>query len=351
MSYQLTFWDIPNATFLQELEFGAMPLDKQAGQMTEKCGQEAALASLSARQAKELGLLTSGTYGQRSSISFVSVALSRCLASRLRQKTDLLGSTLWRLTWKERTTPQGRLIPALRASVLRTSDKDFIGWPTLNASPQGPRAMDLITESGRIKRRTSGQIRAMDIQTAAMLTGWPTPQVIDASGQGRAGRLKKDGNRNTNLMGSYRIDLKDSVLLTGWTTPSARDWRDTVGMTAQRKDGRSRLDQLPRQANLASWPTPCANKTSKSSKDPVKMKEGGCQSCLTDAAWLTQASTPARLTASGEMLTGFSAEMENGGQLNPSLSRWLIGLPIAWDIAALEIDILLIRSKKKRKTE
>jgi hypothetical protein len=32
-----------------------------------------------------------------------------------------------------------------------------------------------------------------------------------------------------------------------WTTPSTRDWKDTSGMVMQRSDGKSRLDQLPRQ--------------------------------------------------------------------------------------------------------
>jgi hypothetical protein len=59
---------------------------------------------------------------------------------------------------------------------------------------------------------------------------------------------------------------------------------------------------------------------------------------------------PMRLLPDGTILTGSSAAMENGGQLNPSMSRALMGYPIDWDIAALEIDTRSIRSSKKRKT-
>jgi len=81
----------------------------------------------------------------------------------------------------------------------------------------------------------------------------------------------------------------------GWVTANSRDWKDTPGMTTQRKDGRTRVDQMPRQAALT---------------------------------------TPARLTFSGELLTGCSAGMESGGLLNPAHSRWVMGYPPEWDACA-----------------
>lgn len=52
------------------------------------------------------------------------------LASKLAAQLDSGGSTLFVLTLKERATPSGLSIPALRASVRRTSGNGCISWPT-----------------------------------------------------------------------------------------------------------------------------------------------------------------------------------------------------------------------------
>lgn len=61
--------------------------------------------------------------------------------------------------------------------------------------------------------------------------------------------------------GLLRSRLRASVPRTsvtgciGWVTPTTRDHKDTPGMTALR-DGKERIDQLPRQAYQAGWGTP-----------------------------------------------------------------------------------------------
>ena len=269
MSQQMILPGLPSAISLRASGHGHTPCAAQDGRMTAPSGQDPVPASLSARQAKEKGLLTSGTCGPRSSISSASAGLSQSLASRLRAVTALHGSTLYRLTWKERVTPAGRWMPALRASARRISDNGSTGWPT----PTGN------SYTGAGSRNREG---GLNLQTAVELSGWPTP------------RSAETGHSTGNPSRAFdrKSRLEDMVFLAGWATPSARDWKDTPGMATKRPDGRNRTDQLPRQAATA---------------------------------------YPCRLTVSGEMLTGSCAGMESGGQLNPGLSRWLMGLPPEWD--------------------
>ncbi len=237
-----------NVIFSRESVHGLMPCAVQTGPMTALSGQAPVPASLSARQAKERGLLTSGTYGPRSSGLSVSAALSRSLASRLQAVTALRGSTLYALTWKKQVTPAGRAVPLLRASVRRTSGKGCTGWPT-PCSQDGPKG---------------GPAQGADrLPGAAQLAGWPTPATRDGKGGYQGGRMR-DGKLSTDV-------LDVTVQLAG----------------------------------------------------------------------------PCRLTVSGETLTGSSAVTESGGQLHPAHSRWLMGLPIAWDDCAAMVTLSSTRKRRR----
>lgn len=157
MSNQPKSSDTSNATSSPGSAFGATPCDAQDGPMIATSGQEAALASLSARQAKDLGLLTSGTFGRHGSISLSSAALAASLESSLRARVRDSGSTLFKLTWKRVAMPSGRSLCLLRASALHTVGIGRGSWPTPMA---GTPAQKGYNEAGNTdsSRRTVARI-------------------------------------------------------------------------------------------------------------------------------------------------------------------------------------------------
>lgn len=122
-----------SAIFSQASGSGATRSVPQAGPTTAPSGPAPAHANLSARRAKERGLMTSGTFGRPGSGSSKSADLQSLLESRLRARTRTLGSTLYKMTWKPWDTGSGRSRFRLRASALRTSETASIGWPTPTA--------------------------------------------------------------------------------------------------------------------------------------------------------------------------------------------------------------------------
>lgn len=162
------------------------------------------------------------------------------------------------------------------------------------------------------------------------------------------------------------VEIDSGLLLEAamWVTCTTRDHKDTPGMSLERSDGRSRVDQLPRQvaATMAMYPTPSASGFEAADAQRLMERREQCKestgngngfgltlgqfACLESAMWPTpMAGTPAqngnsaagnndssRITvalAHGTVLDGSSATTAKRGVLNPAFPCWLMGYPLA----------------------
>lgn len=238
--------DLPSAISSPALACGHSPCAGQAGQTTDPSGLEAVLASHSARQVRAVGLLTSGTYGRRSFTSSSSASLQQSLENRLRAKTQSLGSTLYKMTWKQWVMPSGLSRFRLRASVLRTSETGCTGRVT-------PAARDWKDTPGRVAQR-DGKDRLDQLPRQAYLAGWPTPSCNnDRTGneQSAVHMTREDGSK-------VQQRLQDFAVIAGWGTPTASEPGGTAEAYVARsieKTGNTTPTMLAHQVQIAGWPT------------------------------------------------------------------------------------------------
>ena len=184
MYCQMNLLDSPNATFSPGSGDGLLPSDLPDGATSAECGQGVALANLSARQAKEMGLMTSGTCGLHSITSSASANLQSCLESKLQARLPTGGLTMFLKGWKRKVTPSGRRYCQLQRRVGGIPEIGCSLWATPNTMDSlPPRSSEAMERQFSTTRK--GRTAPANLREQVIFALWPTPCAADDRDRGR----------------------------------------------------------------------------------------------------------------------------------------------------------------------
>lgn len=176
---QKTLTGSPSVIFSLVSAAGLSRSDLREFRKIRLSGREARLANRLARQESNSDSSTQDTSRLYSSTSSASAALQSSLGNRLRQQLQNRGCAIYKLTWKEKTTPSGLPYSQLVASAHRTNGTDcssaHTNWPTPTANDFKGSGVTVIRKDG--KDRTFDRLDYATEQ--GLMAAWQTPKAMD----------------------------------------------------------------------------------------------------------------------------------------------------------------------------